>query len=1462
MNRESVPSASTPDQSASPRAFARAKPLKSAATRADVVTCATAFAALVIRYTREPVVVMALSPGDDAAPLELRVEASLDEPLRAIAARLRAQLGARWAGPVARLSWTEGDAALSLVVRLDDARVDLAASRTHGLSSARAPLAAAARHFALLERAVAERATTTLREVALVVGAERRRVDAFATGDAADTAPELLHEIFEASARDAPARIAVEHGDARVTYGELDARSGRLAGALRARGIGPGAFVALRLPRSIDLYVAMLAVLKAGAAYVPLDAEWPHERVAWIIADCGAAAVLTLSSLPDADAHTCMTIALDRDRDSVRAASARARAPTPSDVAYVIYTSGSTGRPKGVMVEHRSVAHLVRVEQRLFATTPCDRVLQGFSPAFDAAVEEVWLAFAAGATLVAASKDALLDDFAGFVTRERVSVVSTVPTLLASVDADLPSVRMLIVGGEVCPQSLVDRWATGPRAMFNTYGPTEATVIATSTRLRAGARATIGRPIPGYRVDVVDAAGQPAPLGMVGEIVVGGPGVARGYVGAPALTASKFVHSTIVDGRAYRTGDLGRFDDDGNIEFCGRVDDQVKLRGFRIELGEIEAAILATKVVSSAVVVVREDAPGGRELVAYVVAHGAWPPDALAHELRRTLPPYMVPSHVEVLSALPTLTSGKVDRRALPPPRARTDAPSKEAPRGRHEEAIARVWSAALGVASVGRDDHFFHDLGGHSLLAAQAVSRLRREPAFASLSVLDLYEHPSIAALAARARPSPTTTTATARPLAATGRGFYACAAAQAAALYAIFGVYSSYWLAPYLAYASLGDDISVGVRLAASAIVVVAVHPLLLLVALAAKWLVVGRYRPGRYPLWGAYYLRFWIVDRLLAIAPTAYLVGTPLLAWYYRLLGARIGDDVHLASDDVRCFDLVSIGDGSTLGAEASMTGYAVEDGALVLGGARLGRGCTVGARALIAPGATLYDGASLAELSMLPQRGAIPAGERWAGSPARPAGRSSTARRARASRLRRCSITAAYAAIAALMPVLIVAALLPGLAMLHALDARFGAWSLALSPLVAAMFVAGMCVEIALVKWVVVGRTKAGAYDLWSGTVLRHWVVDRAMAMSLDLIGGLYATLYLNPWYRLLGAKVGARAEISTATSVVPDLLRIDDESFVADCVSLGAPRIEGGALCLAEVRVGARAFVGNSAVVTGGSVIGGDALVGCLSVAPTNAHEHGAWFGSPPIALPQRQASAAFPASRTYRPPRALVLKRLAYEALRVTLPTACFVALTCLLVDAAVALSDRLPLGAFIAVFPLLYAAFGIAAALLVVGLKWAVVGRFRAGEHPLWSSFVWRTELVTAMHENLADPFFNQLLRGTPFAAWFFRALGAKIGRRVHLGTTQLTEYDLVTVGDDACIGEDATLQTHLFEDRVMKVARVSIGERCTVGAQSIVLYDTTMEAGARLAPLSLLMKGETLPRESAWAGSPARAA
>ena len=1304
---------------------------------------------------------------------------------------------------------------------------------------------------------------------------------------------ERLHELFEASADRDPGAPAVLMGSQLVTYGHLEARGNRIAHLLRERGCGKGTYVGMHLPRSPEVYAALLGILKAGAAYVPLDADYPAERVHRILTDAGAKVLVGVSGLAAKLAPGPWSSLMLDQEEAALAAQPATRIPRSAtgvaaeDPCYAIFTSGSTGQPKGVALAHRSVCNLVRAEGALFGVAPGDRVFQGFSIAFDASVEEVWLAFHAGAALVAGSAADVRNGPAlpAVLAAAGVTVLSTVPTLLSTFEAELPGLRLLIVGGEACPADLVTRWSRPGLRFVNTYGPTEATVIATWCDLRPGVPVTIGRAAPNYRVYVLDELQALVPPGEPGELCLSGVGLALGYLGRPDLTAERFPPNPHADGpytsRLYRTGDRVRFTSSGELEFLGRLDDQVKIRGFRVELGEIENSLLARPEVLSAVVAVRTDF-GLEQLVAYVVPRPGCQVEgeAVRAALRQRLPAYMVPASVEVLAGLPTLPSGKVDRKGLPPPRPRTAGPAGQAqPRTQAEGQLLACWRRLFHREDVGLRDDFFLELGGHSLLAAVMVSELRRTEGFQSLSVGDLYAHPTVeglalalgdrlpapaAAEAAPSRPGPA-------PVSARGR--LLCHLGQWAGLYPVLMYFGLQWLAPYLIFSRMqDDDFGTLTSLLAALGGLLLLHPLMYLIAVAVKWLVLGRIKPGVHRVWGFYYWRWWLVERILAATPTTYLVGTQWLPIYLRLMGARIGPNVHLAADAIRTFDLLTIGADTSLGVDARVEGYTMEDGCLILGPITLGERCYVGARAVLAPGTVMEDGASLGELSLLPAGGRIPAGARWVGAPARPVPLDEGDRLRAAAVTHRASARrkAAFLGLTALgvflVPVTYLAAIFPGMVLLSNMYMRIPGYFRYLwaAPLAALSYVILLTLEILIVKWLLVGRVRPGTYELFTGFALRKWFVDQFMEVSLDLLAPLYATLYLNPWYRALGATLGPRAELSTAGAATPDLLAIGEEAFIADAASLGTPRYDLGRATLLATAVGRRAFVGNSAVVPAGTHLGDQGLVGVLSTPPLDPREaaqfDASWLGSPPIFLPRRQHASGFREEDTFRPTRKLVALRLFIEYFRVTLPATGFVVLTCLLLTLMTELGEYVGMGGAVALFPLLYFLAGLVACLGAVAAKWVLMGRYRPCEKPLWCSFVWRTELVNAIHEDLATPWLLMMCLGTPLVPWFFRLMGARIGRGVCMETICLTEYDLITIGDGACLGPDATLQTHLFEDRVMKMSTVSVGPHCSVGADAVVLYDTRMEEGAVLGELSLLMKGETLPAHTHWLGSPAQ--
>jgi non-ribosomal peptide synthetase-like protein len=1308
----------------------------------------------------------------------------------------------------------------------------------------------------------------------------------------------LLHRLFELQAELRPRATAVEHGSTRLSYAELERRANQLAHHLRELGVGPGTCAALLLHPSADAVIALLAVLKAGAAYVPLDPNCPVERLRFVLRDCGAVVVLTQAALaPRLEHCSVRRLALDGEHAAIaRRSTARVGAPQPrpQDLCYVIYTSGSTGQPKGVMVEHRNVRHLVEAERKVYGVEPRDRVYHGASLSFDLSVEELWLALANGATLVIADGDGARPgpDLARFLAAQRVTVLSGVPTLLSMLGEEkLPALRLLILGGEACPDELVARWARRGRRIVNTYGPTEATVIATYAEVVPGRPVTIGRPVPGYRVHLLDERLREVPPGQAGEICIGGRGVARGYLGLPERSRERFVPDPFApadepEARLYRSGDLACLDERGELRFLGRNDAQVKLRGFRIELTEIEAVLLADPAVAAAGCAVHPGATGAATLVGYVVPKPGAAIDeaALRARLRTKLPVYMVPALIERVTELPRLASGKLDRAALPAPQARPEARRPDERRRTPDEArIAAVWEKIFDPQPVALGDDFFLDLGGHSLLAAQLVSELRRDPRYAAVSVRDVYEHPTVAKLAAALEtlapePAPAHHARDVLSDAVSEvideeerdelqRRHLRAGLVQTGGLYFLYAFHALQWITPYLVYFALAGEVSTLAAIGWAALCGIAVLPTLLALAVATKWLLLGRIRAGRHPLWGAYHLRWWFAQGLIEALHLNRFVGTPLLPWVFRLLGARIGRDVHLETDSLAAFDLIEIGDGSTLDEKAGVFGAAVEGDALVIGPVRIGRDCFVGTDAVLREDTQLGDGARLEDLSLLPRGGRIPRGQTWSGSPAQhqPAATLPPERAPQASESTRLATTLGYAALALVLPLLPLLAFIPGVALLSQIDPLEETLHyLAVAPLVGGSFVLLLTFGTVALKWLLVGRIAPCRYPVHSGRYIRKWIVDRLLHLSLDVAGSLHATLYLPHWYRALGARIGRWVELSTATGATPDLLTMDDGATVADEVSLGAPRIERGWVTLAPTRVGKRAFVGNGGILRQGQALGDGALVGVLSISPEQsadaARADAAWLGSPPISLPRRQQSATFPVRNTYEPTPGLVAARATVELLRITLPPAGFILVTTTVVTGVLMLWESHGLLAALALLPLIYMACCAALALGVAAAKWLIVGRYAAFERPLWSPFVWRLEFVNALYEFLLTPLVLEPLHGTPWLPAYLRLLGARIGRCAYLHTTGFVEWDLVDIGERVAIGDDAVLQTHLFEDRVLKAAPLRIGDRCTIGAGSVVLYGATMHDGAELDALSLLMKGESLPAGTRWEGSPAR--
>ncbi len=589
-----------------------------------------------------------------------------------------------------------------------------------------------------------------------------------------------LHELFEQHAASTPDAAALTYEGDTLSYGELNARANQLARHLRELGATRETLVALYLEPSVEMIVAVLGVLKAGCAYVPLDPEYPAERAAFVLEDTSAAVLVSQERLLARLPASAQTVCFDRDAAVLAGYGEGNLTPiaSPENLAYVIYTSGSTGKPKGVQVEHRHVARLFSATDAWFAFGPTDVWPLLHSYAFDFSVWEIWGALAHGGRLVVSplwtirSPQAL----ATLVAEQGVTVMNATPSLFGAIQdellavADRLTLRFVVFGGEALQPSALRPWfqhygEDGP-TLVNMYGITETTVHVTYRPLHAGdcdlGSSPIGVQIPDLVLHLLDPRGAPVPGGVVGELFVGGAGVARGYLNRPDLTAERFVENLIGTGRLYRTGDLARRLADGQLEFCGRIDDQVKVRGFRIELGEVQAAVRDAPGVADCAVIATEVAPGDVRLAAYVVpgsrnespsAEAETAPASvdLTDHLRRALPAYMVPGCIMLIDRLPLTRNGKTDRRALPAPVWETSVDEGfRAPESPTEEVVAEVWRSVLGIEKIGRGDNFF-SLGGHSLLAARVATQVRDRRGIA-ISVRALFEHPTLEDFAAHA--------------------------------------------------------------------------------------------------------------------------------------------------------------------------------------------------------------------------------------------------------------------------------------------------------------------------------------------------------------------------------------------------------------------------------------------------------------------------------------------------------------------------------------------------------------------------------------------------------------------------------------------------------------------------------------------------------------------------------------
>jgi non-ribosomal peptide synthetase-like protein len=1265
--------------------------------------------------------------------------------------------------------------------------------------------------------------------------------------EAASRTPEerTLVDVFRASVARYPDALALEDAQGGISYRRLERLVYAQALALTRDGVGRGDKVGIRIASGTrELYVSILAVLAAGAAYVPVDADDPEERAqlvfgeAKVVGIIGARGVFVPSAAEPGEAPLDDMVAT----------------PTPDDDAWVIFTSGSTGVPKGVAVTHRSAAAFVDAEARLFLQrepiAPGDRVLAGLSVAFDASCEEMWLAWRHGGCLVPAPRSLVRSgvDLGPWLIKHGITVVSTVPTLAALwPEESLEQVRLLIFGGEACPPELVARLTAAGREVWNTYGPTEATVVACGALLGGSGPVRIGLPLDGWDLAVVDPAGQRVAEGETGELIIGGVGLAR-YLD-PAKDAEKYApFPSLGWARAYRSGDLVRFENAGLV-FVGRADDQVKLGGRRIELGEIDAALQGLDGVAGAAAVVQTTPAGNHVLVGYLALVDGFEFDrnAANERLREELPAALVPL-LAVVDTMPTRTSGKVDRGALPWPLP--SSPDAAADLGPTTQWLADIWSGILGVGVASADDDFFA-LGGGSLSAAQLVSAIRVR--YPRTLVSDIYDYPRIGSLADEldgrtpaeetvAREVLPTPVSSQLALTLLGIPLHVLGAAK---WLVYLGAASN--LLPFLPSVSWGWVIA--------GFVLFITPPGKMLISVVAARLLLAGVTAGDYPRGGSVHIRLWLAEQVASMVGAASLAGAPWISYYARALGAKIGSGVDLhALPPVT--GMLTISPRAAIEPEVDLAGYWIDGDVLRLGAVHVGADARVGSRSTLLGGASIGRGALVEPGSAV--SGRVPAGERWAGSPAARVGAARpTWPITRPPRNRQWLVWFALGSVAmSAMPALSV---ILGAAVVGALldPSDLGtAFVTAIPAVPLGVVVAGIAyalLVIGVVRLLGLGL-REGHFPVRSRIGWQVWATERILDSARTLLFPLYASLITPTWLRMLGARVGKNVEISTVL-LVPALTTIAQGAFLADDTMVATYELGGGWVRIGRAKVGRRAFLGNSGITGPGRTVPRNGLVAVLSATPNKAKRGSSWLGNPPVRL--RRTVTDFEEGRTFRPATRLRFARAGWEVLRIVpVIVSAWIALGVLAALAGLWLA--LGLGWAIVLSGLVLLAAGGVAAGVTTAAKWLLVGRIDGSEHPLWSSFIWRNEVADTFVEMVARPWFATNAGGTPALAVWLRTLGASVGRGVWCESYWLPEADLVTLGDGSTINRGCVVQTHLFHDRVMQLDTVVLAEGATLGPNSVILPAAAIDAAATVGPGSLVMRGERVPASTIWAGNP----
>ena len=1304
----------------------------------------------------------------------------------------------------------------------------------------------------------------------------------------------LNHLLEEACFRFATNNAVIGSGTV-LSYHNLNYRANQLARHMLARGIKSGDRIAMMFDRSPEAYVAMFAVMKVNAVYVPLDAAFPIERVRFILGDANVSAIVSMSSfakrLSDVQVNK---IFVDSEGPAIDAQSANPLtcvAPPIEQLCYIIYTSGTTGNPKGVGIGHTSICNFVRVAANSYGYMPGDRVYQGMSIAFDFSVEEIWVPLMAGSTLVPGPAGTTLmgDDLRDFLHEHHVTVMACVPTLLATIEQDLPDLRVLLVGGETCPQNLVARWYRPGRRILNTYGPTEATVTATMAELQPDKPVTIGVPLPNYSIVILDPhEDKTVPTGELGEIGIAGVGLALGYINRDDLTMKKFIYDFLhiennPSGRIYRTGDLGRINENDEIEYRGRIDTQVKIRGYRIELNEIEAVLIDLPQVTQAAVTTFEFEEGIVEIVAYYsLKKGVdLPHSEILQALRSKLPVYMVPAFLEQVDVIPMTLSNKADYKRLPKPQLQrfSAAQGHVPPKTDRERMLHAALSEVFRVKHISTEHHFFDDLGANSLLMARVCAMIRRSPGMSNVSMRDIYMHPTIARLAHHLDSSIDGSVATKpEPFHVPSNLSYVTCGAMQIGFIAAYMLFVLWISVAGIQWATASD--STMNLFARSVAFSVGLFFVLTAVPIAAKWLLIGRFKAQSIPIWSFAYFRFWAVKTLMRTSPATAFIGTPLYNAYLCLMGARIGLNVILRCQFTPvCTDLVTIGNNTIVSNETSLLGYRAQSNFIHMGPVKIGNNAFIGEGSVLDIDTAMGNNTQLGHASSLQSGQRVPDGKRYHGSPAVETfsnycpieGKNGTALRG-----------VIYVSLI-LATMLLIAVPVAVILINYVWDAFCPSPLTSLyCPAISSMSIPLLLALSAVLFFGALGLGLAAVYVIPRLCMMAlrpgvtypnfgfHYLLQSIIqgVSNSDFFSSLFGDSSAIVWYMRYsgwnlntvyqtGSNMGSDQKHDN-----PLLCNIGSGTMVSDGLKMLNMHMSATSFQLFESKIGDNNFLGNGISYPPNGRTGNNVLLGTKTLVPIDGpvRENVGLLGSPAFEIPRKVCrDRDMNASLDEQTRRARLRQKNAYNFVTALIFLASqwvTVIVTFMLLRAAFANYSHFGI---VGLFATSMAIIAVNMTFLIL-LEWASLGfkRLKPQLASIYDPYFWWHERYWKLN---AFPILA-MFAGTPFRGMMLRAMGMKVGAKLFDCSLGIPERSLTEVGDYANLNEGCVLQAHSLEEGVFKSDYIRLGNRCSIGPGALVHYGVSIGDDVVLDADSFLMKGETLDSHTGWCGNPAKMA